>query len=108
MNRTRKLMLLLSFPLFAACGGSKAIVTGDVTQVDLPTGARSGLADAVRLLERIEGIGVTFFSDADVVRHPLVAKIVRAYEARERARDEARAAEKEKEKESGEAKPPGT
>jgi phosphate starvation-inducible PhoH-like protein len=75
--------------------GSKAVVTGDITQVDLPVGSRSGLGDAVRLLEKIDGIAVTWFTDADVVRHPLVAKIVRAYEARDRARDEAQARAKE-------------
>jgi phosphate starvation-inducible PhoH-like protein len=68
--------------------GSKAVITGDVTQVDLPPGSRSGLADALEVLERIEGIAITRFTDADVVRHPLVAKIVRAYEARDRAREE--------------------
>jgi phosphate starvation-inducible PhoH-like protein len=68
--------------------GSKAVITGDVTQVDLPPGSRSGLADALEVLERIEGIAITWFTDADVVRHPLVAKIVRAYEARDRAREE--------------------
>ena len=71
--------------------GSKAVVTGDVTQVDLPNGSRSGLSDAVRLLGNVEGISTTFFTDADVVRHPLVARIVRAYEARDAER-EARAA----------------
>jgi phosphate starvation-inducible PhoH-like protein len=68
--------------------GSKVVVTGDVTQVDLPTNTRSGLGDAVRVLEKVEGIGVTWFSDADVVRHPLVARIVRAYETRDKVRDE--------------------
>jgi phosphate starvation-inducible PhoH-like protein len=66
--------------------GSKAVVTGDVTQVDLPNGARSGLSDAVRLLGNVEGISTTFFTDKDVVRHPLVGRIVRAYEARDAAR----------------------
>ncbi len=68
--------------------GSKAVVTGDVTQVDLPNGARSGLSDAVRLLGHVEGIATTFFTDVDVVRHPLVARIVRAYEARDAQRAE--------------------
>ncbi len=63
--------------------GSKAVVTGDVTQVDLPSGTRSGLLDAVRLLEDVDGIGTAFFTDADVVRHPLVARIVKAYELRD-------------------------
>ena len=70
--------------------GSKAVITGDVTQVDLPQGTRSGLGDAVRVLGEVDGIGVTYFSDADVVRHPLVARIVRAYEARDAARDSAK------------------
>ena len=68
--------------------GSKCVVTGDVTQVDLPHNARSGLGDAVRLLGQVEGIATTFFTDADVVRHPLVARIVRAYEARDVRRAE--------------------
>ncbi len=68
--------------------GSKAIVTGDVTQVDLPNGARSGLSDAVRLLTNVEGISINFFTDADVVRHPLVARIVRAYDAPDARRAE--------------------
>lgn len=67
--------------------GSKAVVTGDVTQTDLPNGTKSGLIDAVRLLEGVEGISAIRFTDADVVRHPLVARIVRAYEARDRDRE---------------------
>ncbi len=63
--------------------GSKAVVTGDATQVDLPTGMRSGLADAVRLLEGVKGISVCRFTDTDVVRHPLVQRIVQAYDARD-------------------------
>jgi phosphate starvation-inducible PhoH-like protein len=67
--------------------GSKAVVTGDVTQTDLPGGTKSGLLDAVQLLENVEGIASVRFTDADVVRHPLVARIVRAYESRDRDRD---------------------
>ena len=63
--------------------GSRAVVTGDSTQVDLPRGARSGLADAARVLDGIRGIAMTRFSSADVVRHPLVARIVDAYERAE-------------------------
>lgn len=63
--------------------GSRAVVTGDSTQVDLPRGARSGLADAARVLNGIRGIAMTRFSSADVVRHPLVARIVDAYERAE-------------------------
>jgi phosphate starvation-inducible PhoH-like protein len=62
--------------------GSKAVVTGDVTQIDLPTGQRSGLAEVRQLLHGIEGISFCYFSDVDVVRHPLVQKIIRAYEER--------------------------
>jgi phosphate starvation-inducible PhoH-like protein len=61
--------------------GTKAVVTGDLTQVDLPRGARSGLADASDVLRDVAGIAVTQFGSPDVVRHPLVARIVEAYEA---------------------------
>jgi phosphate starvation-inducible PhoH-like protein len=60
--------------------GSRAVVTGDPTQVDLPRGARSGLADALRVLSAVVDIQVIQLTDADVVRHPLVSQIVRAYE----------------------------
>ena len=59
---------------------SRMIVTGDPTQVDLPRGERSGLVEAVHLLDGVEGVHVTRFSDKDVVRHALVGRIVRAYE----------------------------
>lgn len=59
--------------------GSKAIITGDVTQIDLPKGVFSGLVDAQRVLEGVRGIAFTYFSSVDVVRHPLVARIVNAY-----------------------------
>jgi len=62
---------------------SKAVITGDVTQVDLPYGTTSGLADALGLLDGISGIGVCRFTSADVVRHPLVQKVVEAYDGRE-------------------------
>jgi phosphate starvation-inducible PhoH-like protein len=64
--------------------GSKAVVTGDVSQIDLPKGSVSGLVDAERVLRRVRGIAMTRFTAADVVRHPLVARIVEAYEARGR------------------------
>ncbi len=70
--------------------GSKAIITGDITQTDLPRGQRSGLRDALELIEGIRGIGVVSFTDQDVVRHPLVAALIRAYDKRDRARFEAR------------------
>jgi phosphate starvation-inducible PhoH-like protein len=61
--------------------GSKCVVTGDVSQVDLPKGSLSGLVDAERVLRRVKGIAHTRFISADVVRHPLVARIVDAYDA---------------------------
>ncbi len=72
--------------------GSKAVVTGDVTQTDLPARARSGLREAWRLLNGVEGIGFCEFTEADVVRHPLVQKIVLAYERldAQREREEAK------------------
>ncbi|MCK5894532.1 MAG: PhoH family protein [Endozoicomonadaceae bacterium] len=60
--------------------GSTAIITGDITQVDLPHGTRSGLAHAIEVLEGVPGIGFTLFNSRDVVRHPLVQKIVEAYD----------------------------
>jgi phosphate starvation-inducible PhoH-like protein len=60
--------------------GSKAVITGDVTQVDLPTGKRSGLVEAERILSKLEGIEFVYFTDKDVVRHKLVQMIIRAYE----------------------------
>ena len=65
--------------------GSRAVVTGDVSQIDLPKGAMSGLIDAERVLKRVKGIAITRFTSADVVRHPLVARIVEAYDAPRRA-----------------------
>jgi phosphate starvation-inducible PhoH-like protein len=65
--------------------GAKAVVTGDVSQIDLPKGQLSGLIDAERVLKRVKGISVTRFTTADVVRHPLVARIVDAYDAQRTA-----------------------
>jgi phosphate starvation-inducible PhoH-like protein len=70
--------------------GTRMVVTGDLTQVDLPTGVRSGLRDALDTLEGIQGIGVVRFSSRDVVRHPLVARIVDAYDQRAAAEGEKR------------------
>ena len=61
--------------------GARAVVTGDVSQIDLPKGAVSGLVEAERILKRVPGIAITRFTSADVVRHPLVARIVDAYDA---------------------------
>ena len=60
--------------------GSKAVVTGDITQIDLPKKRMSGLIDVKNVLMDVEGIGFTFFADRDVVRHPLVRRIINAYE----------------------------
>jgi phosphate starvation-inducible PhoH-like protein len=60
--------------------GSKAVITGDVTQIDLPYGAKSGLVEASLVLADVQGVGFVQFKEADVVRHPLVARIVNAYE----------------------------
>ena len=61
--------------------GSRAVVTGDITQIDLPNGQKSGLRNAMQILEDVQGIGFTFFTPRDVVRHPLVQRIVEAYES---------------------------
>jgi len=69
--------------------GAKAVVTGDVSQIDLPKGALSGLVDAERVLRRVKGIAFTHFNSQDVVRHPLVARIVDAYDAQRSRRSPA-------------------
>ncbi|MGB5245448.1 MAG: PhoH family protein [Woeseia sp.] len=61
--------------------GSRAVVTGDITQIDLPSGQLSGLKNAIEILTDVKGIGFTYFTPGDVVRHPLVQRIVEAYEA---------------------------
>ncbi|MBA2239373.1 MAG: PhoH family protein [Lysobacter sp.] len=63
--------------------GSTAVVTGDLTQIDLPKHQKSGLRDALDVLRDVDGISFTFFESRDVVRHPLVARIVNAYDARD-------------------------
>ncbi len=59
---------------------TKVVVTGDVTQIDLPLGKMSGLVEAEKIISGVEGIAFVHFNDRDVVRHPLVQRIVRAYE----------------------------
>jgi len=66
--------------------GAKAVITGDVSQIDLPRGSTSGLVDAEQVLRKVHGIATTRFTSADVVRHPLVARIVDAYDAQQRRR----------------------
>jgi phosphate starvation-inducible PhoH-like protein len=67
---------------------SKAVITGDITQIDLPSGKQSGLVEAKKILQNIEGINFVFFSKRDVVRHKLVQKIIRAYEELEALKNE--------------------
>ena len=64
---------------------SKAIITGDLTQTDLPSGQKSGLAAAVKILDGVEDIAIHAFSDKDVVRHKLVQRIILAYEKYEKS-----------------------
>ena len=70
--------------------GSKAVVTGDITQTDLPRGVRSGLVEAVKILEGIDGIAIHTFTERDVVRHRLVQRIIAAYDKYEKERAEKR------------------
>lgn len=75
--------------------GSKAVITGDVTQIDLPRGVRSGLVEAQHVLADVRGIAMTYFTAADVVRHPLVARIVQAYAKADEERAKTRKDQKE-------------
>jgi phosphate starvation-inducible PhoH-like protein len=75
--------------------GGKAVVTGDLTQVDLPRGQKSGLREARDVLADVRGIAFTEFGREDVVRHPLVARIVDAYEQAQAAREAAAKARRE-------------
>jgi len=65
--------------------GSRAVVTGDITQIDLPTGQNSGLKNATAVLDKVKGVAFTYFTPKDVVRHQLVQRIVKAYEDSEQA-----------------------
>jgi phosphate starvation-inducible PhoH-like protein len=67
--------------------GSKAVVTGDITQIDLPSGKKSGLKEATKILKNIEGLDFCYLTEKDVVRHPLVQKIIKAYEKYDRERE---------------------
>jgi phosphate starvation-inducible PhoH-like protein len=66
--------------------GSRMAITGDMTQIDLPSGTRSGLGDALDVLNRVQGVEVVRFGEDDVVRHAMVARIVGAYNARDKQR----------------------
>src|SRR3546814_7207168 len=63
---------------------SRMVGTGNLSQIDLPSGARSGLRDAIDVLSGVDGFGFVHFTDNDVVRHPLVTRIVRAYDRKDR------------------------
>lgn len=76
--------------------GSKAVITGDVTQIDLPRGTRSGLVEAQNVLAGVRGIAMTYFTASDVVRHPLVARIVEAYAKADEKRQLAKLAKEDK------------
>ena len=66
--------------------GSKAVITGDITQIDLPDGKKSGLKEAAKILKNVDGLDFSYLSDKDVVRHPLVQKIIAAYDRYEKNR----------------------
>jgi phosphate starvation-inducible PhoH-like protein len=83
-NTTRRQMKML---LTRLGGGSKCVVAGDATQTDLPRGERSGLHEAVNLLKDVEGVKIIQFSEEDVIRHPLVSRIVKAYRQSEESQD---------------------
>ena len=68
--------------------GSKAVITGDITQIDLPKREQSGLVEAIKVLKSVEEISMVWFKEEDVVRHPIVARIIKAYEEFEREREE--------------------
>ncbi len=74
---------------------SKAVVTGDITQIDLPRGARSGLRHAIEVLKEVKDISFNFFTANDVVRHPVVARIVQAYETYDTQQEAMKQAKKE-------------
>jgi phosphate starvation-inducible PhoH-like protein len=65
---------------------SKAVITGDITQIDLPNGRRSGLVETIEIVAKVEGLSFIYFNEWDVVRHSLVQRIIRAYEEYEQAR----------------------
>ena len=69
---------------------SKAVITGDITQVDLPNGRRSGLIEAIEVVGKVEGISFVYFTERDVVRHSLVQRIIRAYEEYDNSKLESR------------------
>ncbi len=83
---------------------SKAVITGDITQVDLPRNARSGLRHAIEVLQEVEDLSFNFFQSADVVRHPVVSKIINAYDAFEQQQERLKA-ERKRDREQQETRP---
>ena len=83
--------------------GSRMVITGDVTQVDLPYGKQSGLKEASRILDRVPGIGICYFDEKDVVRHEIVGAIIKAYERFEK--DKERKTERKSERTSDGKRP---
>jgi phosphate starvation-inducible PhoH-like protein len=79
--------------------GSKAIITGDVTQIDLPRGKQSGLKTVLKILAGVKGIGITYLNRNDIVRHPLVQRIIEAYEKYEKSRDNQKSSNRHSSKE---------
>jgi len=67
--------------------GSKAVITGDITQIDLPKGQSSGLVEVQKVLRDVEGIAFVYFSGEDVIRHPLVQKVIEAYDRYEKQKE---------------------
>jgi phosphate starvation-inducible PhoH-like protein len=85
---------------------SRMIVTGDPSQTDLPSGQTSGLSEAVKLLADVEGVGHVTFTAEDVVRHELVARIVRGYDEAAAKKNEQRSEQKKEQREHREAREP--
>lgn len=84
---------------------SQAVITGDITQVDLPRGVRSGLRHAINVLQDVKDISFNFFTAGDVVRHPVVARIVQAYEEYDAEQERIRLAKKEAQEQEKFSKP---
>ena len=82
-NTTREQMKMF---LTRLGDGSKMVITGDVTQIDLPNGKSSGLEHAATVLKEVDGVGIMYLTDKDVVRNPLVMQIVRAYDKDDKRR----------------------
>jgi phosphate starvation-inducible PhoH-like protein len=80
-NTTRVQMKML---LTRMGESSRMVITGDLSQIDLPSGENSGLAEAAQILADMDGVGFVYFSDADVLRHPLVSRVVRAYQSHDK------------------------